>query len=1155
MNIRFDQPELLWLLLLALPMAWLGHRSLAAVDPGRRWTALGLRVAVLVVLTLMLAGLAAVRWMDDLTVVAVIDRSESVRRFVRPPDAFAPPPTPVAVVAPKSIKPAKTGATAGKQPATAPAPPINTGVDAWLTAWVSESSKGRRVDDRLGVVTFDGRPTVRSLPSITPELGASTIEQPRDGTDIAEAIRQAISMPAEGPRRIVLLSDGRDNTADGGGSSEGEILAAAREAASANIRIDVVPLDYRLRQEVMVDGLYTPAEAHEGQTVTLRTVLRATQPTPGKLFLRHDGQVVEIHGPGKPPAIQIRADSWIPESDAPAPGNGTVQGGESAEKEAGKPGAPPESASPTGQFVRVVNIEMPMDYAGVNRFEALFEPDKGFDTLAANNRAESFTLVRGASRVLFVDAVGGDDGKALPRTLRGLGMLVDVLPPTEAPSSLADFLRYDAVVFQDVPAESINASQQEMLAKYVTEMGGGLLVVGGPNSFGAGGWTNTPIDRIMPVDCKIPTTARLPVGCLMLVIDRSGSMSERAYPGAPPRLDVAVEAAVLAVSALHPQDLVGLIAFDFNAELLLVPTPVGPNREKIVNTLRHISYGGGTSLYKALEGAYLAFQTPEAKEASAKHLIFLTDGDGEGGDYAGLLAKMRAEKITVTTIGIGVGEGGILSWIAEQGKGTFYPVDDPSHLPQIFIKETRTVRRTLIKEKPFLPRIMPTGSPILEGFVSAPSLNGLVMTGPKRDPSGERLDPRVFTPLLGPDGEPLFAHWQIGLGRTAAFTSDATTRWAADWLHWGRFADFWGRTLRLVARPPQSVEIDTLTTVRQGMLHVRLDASGIETGEPAKGNTSGNAAGNSGGLSVVGSVLRPDGSVVRMSLRQTGPTLYEGELPAGDEGNYIVSLLTQDAKGHRTAIVSGATRNPGAELRRFSSNTGLLRQIAAITGGRELDPLKPEAGLLFDRAGLEPTPAFKPLWRPLLVLLLVLFLMDVAARRVAWDFARMAQSLRLRTSLMSQQIRGREAEAQATLATLRARAEQAQRGREVGEAPAGARAGSGAAPITAKTPQATRQAAQAASATTTATASATRASRPPVVPATAATGQAARGKSAGATPAPPPDVAPLPPVSPEQTKRRLLDTKRRLNRLSHNPDAPPASDASSGPLPTQDDQP
>ena len=273
MPIRFDHPEWLWLLLLAVPIVLLGRRSLATMELSRRWVAMGLRLVVLTVLVLMLADLQAVRWHTDLTVMAVVDQSQSIRRFAKPPT-------------PQNADGSVTGGAH-------PEPEEAASIEEWITDWLHHAVADHQQDDRLGVVAFDGQPSVRALPSTTFDTDAGAAVQPIDGTDTAAALRLAMALfSADSSKRIVLVSDGND-TAQG---ADEDVLAAAREARSAGIPIDVLPIEYRVDNEVMVEGLYVPQEASEGQTVALRAVLRATGPTDGLLYIQHDDEPIDLNG-------------------------------------------------------------------------------------------------------------------------------------------------------------------------------------------------------------------------------------------------------------------------------------------------------------------------------------------------------------------------------------------------------------------------------------------------------------------------------------------------------------------------------------------------------------------------------------------------------------------------------------------------------------------------------------------------------------------------------------------------------------------------------------------------------------------------------------------------------------------------------------------
>lgn len=979
MNIRFDHPEYLWLLLLAGPLVLLGVRSLAALEPARRWTAIGLRLAVLAVLVLMLAGLQAVQTHDDLTVIAVVDQSESVRRFAKP----------------------LAGAESDAKD-----------FEASARAFLEASSTDRGGGDRLGLVTYDGKSSVRALPSEAADLESGTVDQPTEGTDTASAIRSGMALfPPDSGQRMVLLTDGNDTT--------GDVLAAAREAAAMGIPIDVLPALYQVEHEVMVERLFAPNEAREGQTVPLRIVLRATRPADGQVQLLHDDTPIDLNGEAPGKGAPVYESDWTLEEIGTTESDRDAEGGDGV-------GVVDESEPLLGRYVSVREVDVPMGFTGVNKFRAIFEPAEGADTMQVNNRAEAFTLVSGKGRVLFVDNVGGDSGNILPRALASRGIELDVVEPRGLPISLDRMQRYDAIILQNVPYDAITPPQQRMMVKYVHDLGGGLVMLGGPDSFGAGGWTNSDLDRyILPVSCQIPSQTILPSGALVLVIDRSGSMMSSVGGTYRTQQELANEAGVLALNTLYPQDLVGVIAFDSDAHSI-VKVQENSNPAAVAKAVRSIQPDGGTNIYSGLEMAYQELAPLTVQNAAIKHIILLTDGQsmapGPGG-YVKLAAQMRRNGISLSTIGVGDGhDAQLLTQLANMGNGNYHPIVNPANLPQVFIKEAKTIRKNLVKEVPFVPTVQPTGSPIMASLTNVPELKGLVLTG-------EKNDPRILMPMTGPEGEPVFAHWQVGLGRSAAFTSDATNRWATQWLSWGGYPDFWARTVRSIARPSATRDADLIVSVRDGQVNVQLDAAFESAATPGRGRQRSGSFGNF--LDVKGSVLKPDGSVEQITLDQVGPGQYRANTRADQTGNYVVSLFVESPDGTRRAVFGGAGKPPGEELRRFKSNTAILKRIAQITNGRILDPSAPKPAGLFERTMPFETRSVRPLWRTLLLWLVALFMLDVACRRIAWDAVAVWQWCRQRVDALLGTLKPREVQAEATLAALKNR--QAQTEQEMAE--------------------------------------------------------------------------------------------------------------------------
>lgn len=930
---RFDHPAYLALLLLAAPIVWWGWRSLNTLEPLRRGVAVGLRVLVVWLLVLVLAGVQTRREHDDLTVVAVVDQSPSIRIFGAA-DAFVSEPS-----------------VGGRDTHAAGPAAVQRAVREYLAR---AADAGRRPDDRFAMVVYDQRATLLKRPGPGVRVDDAPEVAVREGTDTARAIEWAMAAKsaAGNALRMVLVSDGNDTT--------GDALAAARAAAAAGVVIDVLPVDYRVGDEVMVQGVYAPVEAREGQAVAVRVVLRATRRSAGELLLKHDGRVLDLNGPDVPGlGLPVVPSAW---ADATAQEDPSSDG---------------------GRYVLARQVDVTLGAAGANRFEAVFEPAHAgttagpavHDTVAVNNRAQAFTLVKGRGRVLLVDNVGGDSGLVLPKALSERQLNLDVIRPDGFPRDLAELTRYDAVIFQNVPADRITGAQQAMLARYVNDLGGGFVMIGGPDSFGAGGWTNSIIDKqILPVDCQIPSQTILPSGAVVIAIDRSGSMGAQVDASGQTQLRLAAEAAALAIGTLYPHDLIGVVAFDSSATWV-VPLQKNDHPNATMKTVRSIRGGGGTDILAGLSAAYEALtgNTTELRESSIKHVILLSDG-GSSGNYLPMINNFNRAGISLSTVGVGNGHDvALLESLAINSGGQYHPIDDPHDLPQVFIKEVRTVRKNLIKETNFTPQRVNTGSPLTANLGAMPQLQGLVLTGPKHDR-------RIDMPLLGPEGEPLLASWQVGLGKAAAFTSDATNRWATHWLGWGGYGDFWARTVRAVGRPGASRDAELRVTIEGDRLTARLDQYGEDGGLGAA-------------QSVSGKMLAPDGTISDITLRQTGPGTFEADAPATQTGSYILNLFVKQARGAAGGgddaatgfVAGGATRVPGAELRRFTANRALLESIAAATGGRVLDPADPVAAGLFADAHRIVSESTRPLRWTLLPWLLGLLLLDVANRRLAWD--------------------------------------------------------------------------------------------------------------------------------------------------------------------------
>src|SRR5439155_12696739 len=331
--------------------------------------------------------------------------------------------------------------------------------------------------------------------------------------------------------------------------------------------------------------------------------------------------------------------------------------------------------------------------------------------------------------------------------------------------------------------------------------------------------------------------------------------------------------------------------------------------------IRRLSAEGGTSIYPALEQACAALEKLPPAEASSKHILLMTDGVSEWGNYDALLARMAKAHITLSTVAVGAdADAPLLSQLALRGCGNSYNVSDAARLRETFVREATALRRPYILEPP-------DGISLLSGesHASLPPLRGMVLTSPRTAPGAQ-------IPLMAAGGEHdvVLTHWLCGMGRAAVFAGDATPRWAAAWVAAPCFSKFWAQTVRSVARRPMSDDFE-IRTIRDGA-KTRLIVEAYDQGRAWSF------------LSIDGRCTTPDAHAQarELKLAQTGPGTYETTLDTADPGAYFIAMHVQGPGGERGSLRAGTIVAAARELRELKSNDALLKQIAADTGGRVL---------------------------------------------------------------------------------------------------------------------------------------------------------------------------------------------------------------------------
>jgi Ca-activated chloride channel homolog len=565
------------------------------------------------------------------------------------------------------------------------------------------------------------------------------------------------------------------------------------------------------------------------------------------------------------------------------------------------------------------------------------------------------TVVKPAGRVLVL-ADEQQDADSLVALLQSQGMQVDRQAPSSVPPSANMLTGDDAVVLVNTPATSLSLDQQRTLQSYVQDLGRGLVVVGGPRTFSPGGYQGTALDDMLPVAAEPPIEPQQGSLALFLVIDRSGSMDivtgGNGTNRSATKMAMAREAASQAAQLLQPNDTLGVIAFDSGFQWVVPPTRLSGADDitKAQALISTIKAGGGTVILPPLEAA---FQAAANSDAPLKHIILMTDGESNDVGYEDLINRMSGYQITLSTLAIGSdADTKLLSNLAHIGGGRYYFTERSTQIPQIASKETNILTRNAIVEGQ-VAAVVADPSPILRSLSGdLPPLTGYVAT--------TRKD-RAVTALETERGHPLLAHWQYGLGRVVAWTSEAQQGWTSQWASWSSAGQFWSQAVRWALPAPISSDFQPSVQVATDGRHVTLQVQSLRD--------DGHFADL---LETQATVVGPDGSARQIGLPQVAPGTYALTSEVATPGSYRV-LFSQGSREE----VGGFSVPDSVELHSAGTNTVLLEQLANATGGHALsdptDLARPASG-----AG----PAVE-LWAWLVGLGLLLLPLDVYLRRRA----------------------------------------------------------------------------------------------------------------------------------------------------------------------------
>ena len=814
-----------------------------------------------------------------------------------------------------------------------------------MFAYVAENVRQHRResrDDLAGVIVF-GKSASIEIPPYQDDLPASELsrftsaarpEEWTEATNLEHALELArSSMPTDVRRRIVVLTDGNETL--------GRADRLARSLANEGIGIDVVPVPTESGRDVVVEKIDMPMEVRQGEPIEARVVMS--------------------HFP----------EGGSEESDEVAKGRLRITRTSGAGEE-----LLAEQSVEVTPGKNVFPLQHTIQRAAAYTYAATFVPETAEDDVRRkNNRVTAFTHVRGNSRVLLIEnAASGVDWQPFADRLRDEEIEVVVQPVDATFGTLAELQGYDAVILADVPRVSgdsadalvqFSDAQVEMLLRNTQQLGAGLLMIGGPDAFGAGGWTGSDLEKAMPVNFEIKNTKVAAVGALSLVIDSSGSMSGE-------KMLMCKSAAQEAVKMLRRSDYLGILSFDSETREV-IPMQEVAGRRHMLPMIARLQPGGGTDMYPAMERGLVQLSRVNA---STKHMIVLTDGQTTPNNFRQLTRKMKEAGITVSAVAIGQGaDVGLLQQIASTGGGKLYHVLSPKAIPRIVMRETRRVSRPLIYENAdgVQPEIVFPHA-LLSGVGTPPPIRGYVMTTPKDSPLAQVL---ITAPGPQQSEQPVLAVWQYGLGRAAALTTDGGQRWASPWGGWAGHAKLVAQLVRWTMRPSGDTGNFQIATTRRDD-EVQVVVNALDQQDEFLNF-----------LQMSGSVLDPDLQPVPLRMRQTGPGRYVGSFRVDQPGSYFVNVFPGAGIKPLTA---GVNVQFSAEYRDRQANQALLERLAATdpVGGTPGELTETPGGeglgaIVLDpfREGLTAVRSIERVWPYAVLIACCLFVGDVLVRRVS----------------------------------------------------------------------------------------------------------------------------------------------------------------------------
>ena len=751
--------------------------------------------------------------------------------------------------------------------------------------------------DSAGVIIFGEDPVMESFLSKEPIFERISGGVEGKYTNIEKAITTGISvLPDKSKKRIVLITDGEEN--------EGDSSKTAGVLKEQGIDLKVFKIDKDKGKELAVTNVTVPNSVNKGEEYNIIVNIKSNFDTNGRLVL-FDGN-------------ERAAEEII-----------TISKGEN-------------------RFV----FNDKSESTGFKIYKVVVEADQDKDS--RNNEASAIINVLDEPRILLIEGAS-EEGEELSKMLNAFDVNYERLNAVSAPSSLQSLIQYKTVILANVSAEKLNSGFLSSLESYVKDFGGGLIAVGGDDSFALGGYYKTSLEKVLPVDMELKGKKAIPDMSIILVIDKSGSMSDGI--GGISRIDLAKEAASRVLDSLRDQDSIGVLAFD-NAMYWVVEPQKPGDREEIRNRIGSIRASGGTSILPPLKEA---IKTSKGINKGIKHVILLTDGQAEKSGYDDVLADAEKLGITVSTVAVGHdADSNLLQYISQKANGRFYQTDEYSNLPTIFAKETFMAARAYLNNREFTPRIA-SFHPVISNVATKglPNLLGYVAASPKDTA-------RVL--LESDEEDPILTLWQYGLGKTIAWNSDMAGKWSANYVNWENNLLLWSNIINWTIENYEDSELQVDTNLQGGFAFI--DVKQINSSEEHDTKAI---------------ITSPSLKPLEINLDTEAPGQYRGSFKTDEIGSYLIKIVQSKGSEIKNTVGTGISIPYSPEYS-IDAKSDRLDRLVLEGDGKYINSAKEVyEGNIADVSGRRDLTSI------LLLLAFIVFLIDIALRRLSLRFEKAAK--------------------------------------------------------------------------------------------------------------------------------------------------------------------